>query len=129
MKLRRCQDRFRPDVSVGFIIEHEQLLEKVSLQVGKLLIGQTGPHFRRPVAFKFCSVCLFVCPQCKVKARLVLDAETQIRNGRSLTVSCLLVVAIHGNAMQCCLLAVAMRGNAMHCCLLAVELQCVAFQG
>ena len=43
--------------------------------------------------------CLFVCLQCKVKARLVLDAETQIRKGRSLTVSCLLVVAIHGNAM------------------------------
>ena len=50
------------------------------------------------------TVCLFVCfalcPQCKVKARLVLDAETQIRNGRSLTVSCLLAVAMHGNAMQ-----------------------------
>ena len=37
------------------------MLEKVSLQVGKLLNGKTGPHFRRPVAFKFCSVCLFVC--------------------------------------------------------------------
>ena len=61
MKLRRCQDRFRFDVSVGFIIEHEQLLEKVSLKVGKLLIDQTGPFFPCPVAFKFCSVCLFVC--------------------------------------------------------------------
>ena len=100
MKLRRCQDRFRLEVSVNFTMELEQLFEKVSLQVGKLLIGQTGPHFRRPVAFKFCSDCLFVCPQRKVKARLVLDAETQIRNGRSLTVSCLLAVAMHGNAMQ-----------------------------
>ena len=61
MKLRRCQDRFRFDVSVGFIVEHEQLLEKVSLKVGKLLIDQTGPFFPCPVAFKFCSVCLFVC--------------------------------------------------------------------
>ena len=61
LKLRRCQDRFRFDVSVGFIVEREQLLEKVSLKVGKLLIDQTGPFFPCPVAFKFCSVCLFVC--------------------------------------------------------------------
>ena len=61
MKLRKCQDRFRLEVSVDFIMELEQLLEKVSLQVGKLLIGQTGPFFPCPVAFKFCSVCLFVC--------------------------------------------------------------------
>ena len=139
LKLRRCQYWFRPDVSIGFIMEH--LLEKVSLQVGKLLIGQTGPHFRHPVAFKLLClfVSLFVClspmqSESQVGARCRdSDKERTFTHRELPTCRCnawqcnAMMPTCCCNVWQCNAMLPSFRCNAWQCN--AMLPPCVAFQG
>ena len=126
LKLRKCQDRFSLEVSVDFIMELEQLLEKVSLQVGKLLIGQTGPHHARPVAFKLCSVCLFVClspmqSESQVGARCRDSDKERTLTHRELP-------TCHCNAWQCNAMMPTYCCNVWQCNEMLPSFRCNAWQ-